>query len=336
MILKPVKAFLFATLLAFHLGTFWMTRELYAPRSGNGGDIVFTLEKGRGASPALRSLAREGIIRSPVSLLMAYRLFFSEESLKAGEYRLGFPAGGKDVLIKMFRGEILLHPFTVPEGLTALEIGDLLEGRFAVEPGALESDLRRTGLIADWDSRATDLEGYLFPDTYHFPEDATSREIIEAMVAQFRKTYGKDWKDRTAELGMEIREVVTLASLIEKETARAEERPLVSAVFHNRLRIGMKLDCDPTIIYALKLEGRSVTRLRTRDLKNPSPYNTYLHRGLPPGPICNPGRPALEAALRPADEAFLFFVSRNDGTHVFSRSFKEHQEAVRKYQLKKN
>jgi UPF0755 protein len=335
MALRPAKALLFATLLAFLFGTSWMARELYHPHPATGSETVFRLEKGLGANAILRSLGREKIVRSPAALIAAYRLFYSEESLKAGQYRFEFPASGKDVLVRVFRGGILLHPFTVPEGLTARETGDLLGGRLAVESASFESALGRTELIADLDPRATDLEGYLFPDTYFFPEEAGAGDIVEAMVDEFRRTFGEEWRLRAAGLGMEVREIVILASLIEKETGRAEERPLVSAVFHNRLRIGMKLDCDPTILYALKLEGRTVTRLLTKDLKNPSPYNTYLHRGLPPGPICNPGRPALEAALHPADEDYLYFVSRNDGTHVFSRTFRDHQNAVQRYQLKK-
>ncbi len=335
MILKPVKAFLFASLLAFLLGTFWMAGELYTLRPAGGASPVFKLEKGWGARAILRSLGRNGIVRSPAALLTAYHLFYPEESLKAGEYRLDPPARSKDILVMVFRGEILLHPFTIPEGLTAMEIGPLLEEGFSVEAGSVEAAFQKTDLIADWDPQAKNLEGYLFPDTYFFSEDAGAEDIVGAMVAEFRKTFSREWTARAAELGMSIRDVVVLASLVEKETARPEERPLVSAVFHNRLRIRMKLDCDPTIIYALKLEGRNVKRLLTKDLKHPSPYNTYLRPGLPPGPICNPGRPALEAALFPADDDFLYFVSRNDGTHVFSRTFREHQEAVRKYQLKK-
>jgi UPF0755 protein len=155
------------------------------------------------------------------------------------------------------------------------------------------------------------------------------------MVSQFKEVFGEEWKRRAQEMELSIREVVILASLVEKETSVAEEKKLVSAVFHNRLQRGMKLDCDPTIIYVLKQEGRFTGRLRYKDLKLDTPYNTYLYRGLPPSPICNPGRASLQAALYPPDEDFLYFVSKNDGSHHFSRTFKEHQRAVLIYQKRR-
>jgi UPF0755 protein len=156
------------------------------------------------------------------------------------------------------------------------------------------------------------------------------------MVAQFKDVFSSQWSRRAAELGMSIREVVTLASLIEKETSVADEKPIVSGVFHNRLRIGMKLDCDPTIIYALKEEGVFDGNLRKRDMSWDNPYNTYRYSGLPPGPIANPGRDSIEAALYPADVDYLYFVSKKDGTHHFSRTFREHLNAVDHYQKKRN
>ncbi|MEW5902005.1 MAG: endolytic transglycosylase MltG, partial [Acidobacteriota bacterium] len=153
-----------------------------------------------------------------------------------------------------------------------------------------------------------------------------------AMVEEFRSVFGGSWLSRANSLRMTVRQIVTLASLVEEETSIPEEKSLVSAVFHNRLRLGMKLDCDPTIIYALKERGEYEGRLRKKDLSFPSAYNTYLNRGLPPGPICNPGRQALEAALYPAAEGYLYFVSKNDGSHHFSLTFGEHQAAVRRFQ----
>jgi UPF0755 protein len=155
------------------------------------------------------------------------------------------------------------------------------------------------------------------------------------MISQFRKVFSETWLQRADAIGMTVREIVILASLIEKETSLPEERSLISGVFHNRLRIGMKLDCDPTIIYILKEEGRYDGRLRTKDLRLDTPYNTYLYGGLPPGPIANPGRDSLEAALYPAEVDYLYFVSKNDGSHHFSQSFREHQNAVNKYQKKR-
>jgi UPF0755 protein len=161
-----------------------------------------------------------------------------------------------------------------------------------------------------------------------------SEEAVRSMVGQFNHVFGASWRERARSLGLSVREAVTLASLVEKETSIPAERPLVSAVFHNRLRLGMKLDCDPTIIYALKQKGLFNGNLSKKDMALDSPYNTYRYAGLPPGPICNPGNGSLEAALFPSGEGYLYFVSRNDGSHHFSRSFTEHQAAVRRFQKK--
>ena len=202
---------------------------------------------------------------------------------------------------------------------------------FAEEEDFLEASSQKESL-SFLDKEASSLEGYLLPETYHFPKGTSAKTIIAAMISQFQNVFNEEWRKRASEIGMTIREVVILASLIEKETSIPEERKLVSAVFHNRLKRRMKLDCDPTIIYVLKQEGRFKDRLRTKDLKLDSPYNTYLYPGLPPSPICNPGRETLEAALFPADVKYLYFVSKNDRSHHFSRTFREHQQAVLKYQ----
>ncbi len=335
MLLKPLKAVLLAAIAVLFIATSWMTDELYRPFRESGESAEFRIERGRGAGPIIRALEDSRIIRDPVALLAAYHFFYFDTSLKAGEYLIDFPIASKAVLFKVFEGVIVLHPFTIPEGLILPEVEDLFRKRAPSTKSSDTNPFEWIALIADLDPEAKDLEGYLFPDTYHLPEDATAGDLVRAMVDEFRATFREDWRARAAELGMSIREVVTLASLIEKETARTEEKALVSAVFHNRLRIGMKLDCDPTILYALKIEGRPAKRLLTRDLKHPSPYNTYLRPGLPPGPICSPGRSSLEAALFPAEAEFLYFVSRNDGSHAFSLTFREHQDAVRRYQLKK-
>lgn len=335
MFLKTAKAVLFAALLLLPAVTGWLVLELRAPNGGPGGNIFFEVQKGRSVRAVARGLRDAKIIRSSLALTMAYDLFYSRERPKAGEYEISFPARAKEVLFKIFLGRIYLRPITFPEGLTGQEIAALLLAEARVEQDSFMEAFRDTSLIADWDRRAKNLEGYLFPDTYFVPRKPAARDLVEAMVGEFRKVIDDLWRNRAADFGMSIRDAVILASMIEKETARPEERPLVSAVFHNRLRLGMKLDCDPTVIYGLKLENEYSGRLLSRDLKSPSPYNTYVHPGLPPGPICNPGRSSLEAALNPAPESYLYFVARGDGSHYFSRSFAKHQEAVRKYQLKK-
>jgi UPF0755 protein len=187
--------------------------------------------------------------------------------------------------------------------------------------------------IRKLDPDATDLEGYLFPETYALPRRASADALTAQMVARFERVFGPDLRAAAASRGLSIRQAVTLASLVEKETARAEERPLVAAVYANRLRIGMGLQCDPTVIYALQKAGKYTGNLTRENLTFDSPYNTYRYAGLPPGPIAAPGRFALEAAVRPATVDYLYFVSRNDGSHMFASTYAEHQRNVRQFQV---
>jgi UPF0755 protein len=335
-ILKTLKAALLAAAVLLPALTGWLARECRTPHPGPGTSAFFEVPRGRSVRAVLYGLRDRRLIRSSLALTLAYDLFYSRERLRAGEYEFTFPASGRDVLFKIFRGRIYLHPVTVPEGLTGDEIAGIAAAHAGVEPGPFRAAFRQTAQVSEWDPAAPDLEGYLFPDTYLLPRQVTAAGLVEAMVGGFRKAFDEARRKRAAEIGLSVREAVTLASLIEKETALDAERPLVSAVFHNRLRIGMKLDCDPTVIFALRREDKYSGRLLSRDLKFPSPYNTYLRSGLPPGPICNPGRASLEAALYPAPGDYLYFVAQGDGSHHFSRTFGEHQRAVERYHLKKN
>jgi len=334
--LKPIRAALLAAVVLLPAVTGWLVRELTTPGGKGPGPVLVEIGKGRSARGVIKGLRDQGVVRGAFALGLAYRFFYSTERIKAGEYQFAPPLKPKDVLFQVFKGRIFLEPVTVPEGLTGRDIAELLRPGDDEGQAAFARAFRDVSLIADWDAQAEDLEGYLFPDTYHLPRRASEAELVAAMVAEFREVFDAGRRARSAELRMSVRDVVTLASLIEEETALAGERPLVSAVFHNRLRIGMKLDCDPTIVYALELAGKYSGRLLLRDLRFPSPYNTYLHAGLPPGPISNPGKPAIDAALQPASEPFLYFVAQGDGSHHFSRTLGEHLEAVRRYkELKK-
>jgi UPF0755 protein len=312
--------------------TGWFVFEFNTAPPGEQESLRFEVQPGQSVTRIAASLVENGILIRSWPFLWGYRLFYRKENLKAGEYLIQTPLSPKQALHILMEGRVLLHPVTIPEGLTRREIAHELQAQGAVDAGAFMAASADPGLVREWDAEAADLEGYLFPETYHFPVDTTAEVVVEAMVAQFESTFSEDWIRRATDLDLSIRDTVILASLIEKETSLPEERSLVSAVFHNRLRIGMKLDCDPTIIYALKRTDSYTGRLRTRDLRLDSPYNTYLYPGLPPGPIANPGRGSLEAALYPADVDYLYFVSRNDGSHKFSRTFREHQEAVNRYQ----
>jgi UPF0755 protein len=195
---------------------------------------------------------------------------------------------------------------------------------------------RNGALVHDIDPVAQDLEGYLFPDTYTLPRRTTADQLVQRMVTAFRDIMSPDLVQRAAARGLSVRELMTLASLVEKETAKSGERPLVAAVYTNRLKIGMGMQCDPTVIYALERAGKYDGNLTRENLQFDSPYNTYRYAGLPPGPIAAPGRAAIEAAASPADVPYLYFVSRNDGSHVFSATLDEHNRNVYEFQKKPN
>ncbi|MFO7980882.1 MAG: endolytic transglycosylase MltG [Candidatus Aminicenantes bacterium] len=332
---KILKAALVLLVVASLFFSSWFLWEYHHPRNIISPNTVFEIKKGSSASWIAQQLKKENIIKNKWPFLFAYKVFFTKENLIAGEYEFNPPISVKEVLKKIIKGEIKLHPITIPEGLNIWETAELLSQKYSVDNKKVLYNAQNTQLISSMDSEAQDLEGYLFPETYHIPKNTSEEELIENMVSQFKKTFNPQWRERTREMGMNIREVVTLASLIEEETSVPEEKSLVSSVFHNRLKLGMKLDCDPTIIYALKKKGEYQGRLRNKDLKLDSPYNTYLYKGLPPSPISNPGKESLKAALFPSKTDYLYFVSKNDGTHKFSSTFKEHQKAVIKYQINK-
>ncbi len=287
------------------------------------------IRPGAGAREIATLLKKQGIIRSRLLFLLAAFSEGSYSRLKPGEYVLSPRMSLFQVLAKLRKGEVVIHPVMIPEGFTAREIARTLASQ------GLADEERFLTLVFDRTSpsrhgvEGNSLEGYLFPDTYYLYKGIPEEEIIRMMVTRFKQHFGPAEQIRAAALGMTMGEAVTLASLIEKEAKVEEERRLISAVFHNRLRRGIPLQADPTVIYALPRFGGKLTRA---DLAVDSPYNTYRYRGLPPGPIANPGRASLEAALYPARVSFLYFVSKNDGTHFFSSTLEEHQRAVRRYQ----
>jgi UPF0755 protein len=253
--------------------------------------------------------------------------------VQAGEYRFAEPLSTFEVLEKLVSGDTFTFAVTIPEGLTLVETADLLAARGLAEKSAIQRAFEERETVADLDPEAPSLEGYLYPTTYRFPRSVAPEELARALVGQFKRVFADDRRAAAATLGLTPRQVVTLASVIEKETGLPQERPLIASVFWNRLRIGMPLQSDPTIIYALELAGRFDGNLRRADLEIDSPYNTYRFPGLPPGPIASPGEGSIRAVLEPADTTYLYFVSRNDGSHHFSSSYSEHVSAVRKYQV---
>jgi UPF0755 protein len=232
------------------------------------------------------------------------------------------------------RGDTFNHTVTFPEGLTIREMAAIFERENLGTAAEFVRAANERSLIADLDPRAKNLEGYLFPSTYSLPRHAGAPGFVRAMVKEFRKVWAPLGAASGPEPAMSMRDTIALASLVEKETADPVERPIVAAVYLNRLKLRMPLQCDPTVIYALMLAGRWDGNIRKGDLQIDSPYNTYRYPGLPPGPVASPGRASIDAVLNPADVKYLYFVSRNDGTHVFSSSIEEHNRNVRKYQIK--
>jgi UPF0755 protein len=288
---------------------------------------------GAGAADIQRRLIDAQVVRDPFTLRAALRWSGNARALKAGEYRFDRPMTAVEVVDTLARGAVYSRRLTFPEGLTIVEMSRLYETR---EFGAAQDFLdaaRNTSLIRDLDPAAPDLEGYLFPETYALPRGTPPARLIAMMVERFRASYTEELQARAREQQLTTRQVVTLASLIEKETAKGDERPLVAAVYRNRMRIGMGMQADPTIVYALQQAGRYDGNIRREDLAIDSPYNTYRHPGLPPGPIASPGKASLEAALSPADVGYLYFVSRNDGSHVFAETLAAHNRNVQEFQV---
>jgi UPF0755 protein len=296
-------------------------------------EIFFTVERGRGGASIADSLEELGVIRDRRLFILALRYLDRSGSLQAGEYRFSEPHSTFEVIERLTAGDIFTFAVTVPEGLTLEETAELLARQGLWEAAALRASFEDATPIAELDPDATSLEGYLYPTTYHFTRNVEPPEIARTMVAQFQKTFDPSRRSRARELDLTPRQVVTLASVIEKETGDPDERPLIGSVFWNRIERGMPLQSDPTVIYALKLQGRFDGNLRRADLELDSLYNTYRYPGIPPGPIASPGEASIDAVLEPESTSYVYFVSRNDGTHHFSSTYSEHLAAVRKFQV---
>lgn len=278
-------------------------------------------------------LVAAGVVRDRWTFRTALLLTREARLLKAGEYRFDQPLSAVDVVHRLARGEVYRRLITFREGLTIAEMAAHFEARgFGTAASFLEA-ATEASLVRAFDPVATDLEGYLFPETYALPRGTAARAVVRQMVEAFDRACPPALRAEAAAAGLTVRQLVSLAALVEKETARDEERPLVAAVYWNRLKAGMPMQADPTVIYALQQAGRWTGNITRADLGVESPYNTYRYPGLPPGPIAAPGRAALEAAARPADVPYLYFVSRNDGTHVFARTLAEHNRNVFEWQV---
>lgn len=311
------------------LGGFFVVHIYFAAPPALPATAEVRVEPGDSLAAVARKLRDQKLILNEKLFTLWARVVGLEKKIHRGLYRFDASLPAREILDRMALGKAVFQSITIPEGLTVKEIAELLgkmqiadSEKFLVQAGDPEL-LRSLGMNLEW------IEGYLFPDTYHFTPATPERDVLLAMAEQFRKVAQPLLAQSNDGAHLSPHGIVTLASVIEKETGVEAERPLVSAVFHNRLKRQMPLQSDPTVIYGLKNFDGNLTR---KDLRDPSPYNTYRITGLPPGPICNPGLSSIQAALHPADVPYLYFVSKNDGTHLFSESLAEHHQAVKTYQ----
>ncbi|MSO56796.1 MAG: endolytic transglycosylase MltG [Acidobacteria bacterium] len=280
------------------------------------------------------ALVAAGVIRNSATFRAALWRTGAARTLKAGTYRFGSPMPATAVIEKIAKGVTWVKRLTFPEGLNVREMARIFEQQGFGPAKTFVDAARNPQPILSVDPAARDLEGYLFPETYSLPPRTTAAKLVHLMVARFEQLFTHELQRSAEAHGLTSREAATLASIVEKETADPSERPIVAAVYLNRLKIGMGLQSDPTVIYALEQAGRYDGNLTREGLEFDSPYNTYKYRGLPPGPIASPGLASLKAVAQPAEVDYLYFVSRNDETHAFARTLAEHNENVRKFQVK--
>jgi UPF0755 protein len=315
-----------ALALLLACGAGYLAWELHREYAAFGEETFVDFPKGTSTTAMAGLLARAGAIPHAWEFL-AVRALYPRRALKAGEYRFSKPASVLEIYDRIARGDVFYYSLVVPEGQNMFDIAAAAEKLKLFPAADFLRAARDAASIRDLDPAAPTLEGYLFPSTYRLDRHTGPTRLCELMTARFREV----WKQLGAPA--DIHRTVTLASLVEREARLPMERPIISSVFHNRLKIGMKLDCDPTTIYAALLEGRYTGVIHQSDLASTNPYNTYRTPGLPPGPIANPGRDSLVAAIHPADTAYLYFVLRPDGSgaHNFSKSISEHLLATAQY-----
>lgn len=328
-----VLLLLFLVPAAGMLGWSWL--KLTRPYQGyEGAERAVTIAPGSAAGQILDRLEREGVI-ADAKLARSYLIYrMGDPPIQAGDYVFKGPLTTAQVLRKLVRGDVVTRSVTLIEGLTLEETAEQLAREGFGRREVFLDLMRSPQLIADLDPDAPDLEGYLFPETYSFASATTEKQVVSTLVKTFKDRFEKEVRPLLAQgpPGRSVRQVVTLASIVEKEAQVESERPVIAAVYQNRLDRGIGLAADPTVIYALKRVGRWNGNIRREDLRMDSPYNTYRYAGLPPGPIASPGLASLKAAAAPDDVPYIYFVSRNDGTHVFAETLSEHNRNVEQWQ----
>ena len=321
----------FLALVWIVIGLFYY--QASRPASEKNQTMIFEIQPGMTLKQVALELSRQGLIRSPSAFQAIAYIQAKQKQVMVGEFSLSPSMPPSKILLQITSGKTILHPVTIPEGYRITEIATLLHSEGLADKEFFIRQTRDKSLIRPLGIPADSLEGYLFPETYHFSKFTPEKKIVQKMVDTFREQVLIPQLLMSAKKSsLSWHEIITLASLIEKETGLDSERKIISSVFHNRLRKNMRLQTDPTVIYAM---GKFDGNIRKRDLKIDSPYNTYRYKGLPPGPIANPGLKSIVAAISPIKSDHLYFVSRQDGSHHFSSTLIEHNLAVQKYQLRK-
>ncbi len=325
-----IVAFAVLAIVAAHFYTIFYLPPSYASsKDGKAETRVINVPRGTSFGVVARALEREGVVRDADDFLFAASVLGAQKKMRAGEYEFTTTMKPVEVIRALVSGDVKKYFITVPEGYNINDIASLFEGSGITTAEEFISRATDRALVNELGFKGATLEGYLFPDSYLFTKGMTPDEIIRAMTDRFRSVYFPELDSMPKDKWLTMERVVTLASIIEKETGSADERRLISAVFHNRLKKRIRLQSDPTVIYGIEDFDGNLTR---RHLKEDTPYNTYTNYGLPPGPIANPGKESLVAAINPAEGSFLYFVSKNDGTHQFSNTLREHNRAVARFQ----
>ena len=325
---KHIETLIIVLVVGLLLAATHLYITFYTPPSDERVLKTVSIERGMSFRLIAEDLEKAGVVRDAESFGLAARILGAYKKVKAGEYEFTTNMTPIEVLEQLVKGKIKRYFVTIPEGYNVKEIAAALKSAGLVEPDVFVARALDPDLAASLGVAGPTLEGYLFPDTYEFTRGTSADDMIARMAEKFKKVYA-EYEDEAKARGMSMRKVVTLASIIEKETGAPGEREIISSVFHNRLKMGIKLQSDPTVIYGIAGFDGNITK---RHLSIKSPYNTYKIYGLPPGPIANPGKESIGAAIRPAKADYIYFVSRNDGTHKFSRTLKEHNEAVQEFQ----
>lgn len=319
------------------LSGYQIWKECTLPVSEIGQNKIVLIPTRSTFSSVAQQLETEGLIKSKRTFYILAWLKDATTRIKAGEYELSPTQTPIEILDYLVQGKIRQYMVTIPEGYNLFQIDGLLANAKLISSDSFLNVARDKNILRTLGIKADSAEGYVYPDTYQLTKDATAREMLRTFVNHFREVWNsEEFGRRTEEIGVQIHDIVTIASIVEKEAMRSRERPLIACVFWNRLKKNMPLQADPTVHYGILVETKvKKRRLRWKDLRKRTPYNTYVNRGLPKGPISNPGKESIRATLYPSKKDYLFFVSRNNGTHCFSRTLAEHNRAVNQYQRRR-